>query len=96
MLVPVFDIRRDDRIGSHVFHFAFLGFARFFTHTGESGGFFLLKAGLPLAQIHFTSLPNVRRFYFSARLLARHTILQQCLSKTANILVLFALGIHSN
>jgi hypothetical protein len=39
MLVPVFDIRRDHRIGSHVFHFAFLGFARFFTRTGQSGGF---------------------------------------------------------
>ena len=29
MLVPVFDIRRDDRIGSHVFHFAFLGLRDF-------------------------------------------------------------------
>jgi hypothetical protein len=43
-----------------------------------------------LAQICFTSLPNVRRFYFLVRLLARHTCLQQCLSKNINILV------HSN
>jgi hypothetical protein len=96
MLVPVFDIRRDHRIGSHVFHFAFLGFARFFAYTGQFGGFFLLKTGLLLAQIHFTLLPNVRRFYFSARCVPDIHASNNAFLRAQIFFVLFALGIHGN
>jgi hypothetical protein len=82
--------------GSHVFHFAFLGFARFFAYTGQFGGFFLLKTGLLLAQIHFTSLPNVRRFYFSARCVPDIHASNNAFLRAQIFFVLFALGIHGN